>query len=267
MNHKIESMEDLTQEINRIIQRKEFIYEEFYSLLNRIGGIPIHSYKITKGQTFFRCRINNESQYFYNLKDLSYPAKEDIRKFGRTNRPGQNLLYLSDTLYTSFSELIQSNMEKDKVLELTKTEWSIEKDLLVRIIPDFENVKMNELIKDISSSYLKNQLDFLKILNFFFRAVPENGGDNYAYEITSAFCNALLAESIRENTLNDGTLYTSVQLSKGFNLSLKTDVAKTRKVKIIDVEKHYLRNLGNNIIIETERPKKVNYKTGEIEWK
>lgn len=267
MNHKIKSMNDLIQEINGIIRRKEFIYEEFYSLLNGTKGIPIHSYKILKGQTFYRSRINKESKYFYNLKDLSYPEKENIRKFGRTNRPGQNLLYLSDTLDTSFSELIQSNIEKDKVLELTKTEWSIENDLSVRIIPDFENDKMNELIKDISNSYIKNQLDFLKILNFFFRAVPENGGDNFAYEITSAFCNALLAESIRESTLNDGTLYTSAQLSKGFNLSLKTDVVKTGKVKIIDVKKHYLRNLGNNIVVETEKPKKVNYKTGDIEWK
>lgn len=266
MENRIESMNDLIKEINQIIQRKEFIYEEFYCLLNGIEKIPIHSYRIIKGHTFFRSRINKDSKYFYDFKDLSYPDKEMVNKFGRANRPCQNLLYLSDTPETSFSEILPAERKNDEVIELTKTEWSIEEDLTVRIIPDFENEKMKELIASISVSNVKNQLDFLKILNFFFRAVPENGGDNFAYEITSAFCNALLAESNRENTLNDGTLYTSVQQSIGFNLSLKPEVVKTGKVKIIDIEKHYLRNLGDNVVVDTERPKKVDYRTGKIEW-
>ena len=266
MENRIESWNDLINQFNSIIQRKEFIYDEIYCWLNGIKNIPIYSYRIIKKHTFFRSRINKDSKYFYDFKDLSYPDKEMVRIFGRANKPGQNLLYLSDTAITSFSEILPTERKKDEVIELTTTKWSIEQDLTVRIIPDFENEKMKELISSISESNVKNQLDFLKILNFYFRAVPENGGDNFAYEITSAFCNALLAESKRENTLNDGTLYTSVQLSKGFNLALKTDIVKSGKIKIIEVEKHYLRNLGNYVAIETERPKKVNFKTGEIEW-
>lgn len=257
-------MEELIEGMNDIIRRKKFIYEEFYSFLNGVRGIPIYSYELKRGQFFYRSRINEDSDYFYCFKDLSYPPQDSVKRFGRANRPGQNFLYLSDTFETSISEVIQENLNSTV---LTTTKWLVEDDITIRLIPDFENHKMSDIVSNIEQGLNKNQIDFLKILNFYFRAVSESNTWNYALEVTSAFSNSLLAEANRQSLMNYGTLYTSVRRNQGFNLSLLPELVDNKKVVIVDVNKHIVNKLADYLIIKTEYPSDIDFSKGKIEWK
>lgn len=261
----METFDDLIKDINSIVKRKRFIYEEFYTLINGIGGIPIYNYTIPKGQLFYRSRINPESDNYYQFKDLIYPEKKFVTSFGRTNRPGQSLLYLSDTIETSFSEVLPEIL--NKTIELTTTHWRVEENIKVSIIPDFDNIKMKELIAEVAKDNVQNQMDFLKLINFYFRAVSVNGDYNYAYEITSSFSNARLAESKRSNFVTEGTLFTSVQRNKGFNLSLYPETVIKDKIQIIDVTMHHINKLRNNLTYDVVNPLHIDFTKGVIKWK
>lgn len=43
----------------------------------------------------FRARINNGSSYFDRVSDLWYPPGSVVKKWGRLNRPGQSIFYIS----------------------------------------------------------------------------------------------------------------------------------------------------------------------------
>lgn len=261
----MESFDDFIELVNAIIRRKKFIYEEFYSLLNGIKGIPIYNYTVQKGQLFYRSRVNPNSENYYLFKDLIYPEQIFVTDFGRTNRPGQILLYLSDTMETSFSEVLPKDFKE--TVELTTTQWIIDENIKVSIIPDFDNIKMKELISNVSQDSKPNQIEFLKIINFYFRAVSLNGTCNYAYEITSSFANARLAESRREDQIIEGTLFTSVQKNQGFNLSLNPETVLNKKIRITDISKSYINKFGNNLTFSVEKPLHIDFKNQTIIWK
>lgn len=259
------SFNDLIDKINVIIRNGNFIYEEFYSLLNGVGGIPIYNYTLQKGQLFYRSRLNPDSENYYSFKDLSFPDKKLVTSFGRTNRPGQNVLYLSDSLTTSLTEIIPEDF--DKTIELTTAEWLVEENIEIAIIPDFDNIKMKGLLSRYINKNTKDQIDFLKIINSFFRAVTINEDNNFAYELTSAFSNARLSESVRTGHLTEGILYTSAKQNLGFNISLNPEIVANGKIRIKDIRKHYINKLGDRIIYKNENPIQIDFKKQKVEWK
>lgn len=262
-------MKELIHSIEDIVKRKEFTYEEFFMFINGLENIPTYSYLIKKGLTFYRTRINENNKSFKNISKLSYPPSIKVTDFERANRPSQSLLYLSDTETTSLSEMkFLQKMAANESVRVTVTKWEINDDIQIKILPDFENPKMNLLISNIKNEESFGQLEFLKSMNYFFRA-QYNEENKFTYHLTSAFCNSLLAESIRVEKVNYGTLFTSVQTGLGFNLALKPEVVKTDKVQITEATEYVFQKLGDFNLCDLDQKKSTNKfcdKTGKIIW-
>lgn len=262
-------MEELIHKIKEIVNRKEFLYEEFFMFINGIENIPIYAYSIKKDSIFFRTRININNKPFKNISELGFPPSNKVSDFERANRPSQSLLYLSDTMSTSISEMkFLQNLKAGESVKTTVTKWVVKEDFPIKIIPDFDNPKMNQLIDSIKNDVSSGQLEFLKTMNYFFRA-QYNEENKFAYHITSAFCNSLLAESIRINKENYGTMFTSVQTGIGFNLALKPLVVLKNNIQVTEVTEYLFQKLGNHNTCELRKKITANEickKTGEIFW-
>ena len=267
-------MKEFLTFVNKTLDQKDYAYEELFCFFSKQDNLPVYHYKIQKGQSFFRARKNNSFKNFSEFIDLSYPPNEFVLQYNRANKPLQSVLYVSDTWLTNHEELKRfwlKELDIGDIFWVTQAEWEILDDIKVIIIPDFQNTKMNDFIKNfVSNDNTKEQVEFLQIINKHFRTpVKPKETNSPIYKFTSAFCNSLLAESLRNNNKIDGILYTSVEHNSGFNLSLNSDLINEGKMKIKNVVKHYLRKSSKSEIdnyIDPIMAKEIDYKSSRIIW-
>ncbi|WP_158856606.1 hypothetical protein [Lunatibacter salilacus] len=87
--------------------------------------------------------------------------------------------------------------------------------------------------------------------------------------MTSAFCNALLAESVRRENPIDGIIYTSVENGSGFNLALEPRLIAQNKMVVEKVKKHFLRKSSKTTFdnfIEPNMPTNIDFEKRKIDW-
>lgn len=233
----------------RILYEQAFLH--FFKFSNLIYYFPTVAPKYNKGEQvpLYRSVIHfTESfpdEYIIDINKLSYRPEKDVSSFGRINRPLQAYFYASGESITCFSELskrIIAELQKKEEIVITISQWTLQRDLNICVIPDFDNTDnlMQMFIQKIESLNIITtaQKDFLKRINELFREEDENSN---IYKVTSAFCNSILYDTFVKKINIDGFFYTSVKNGKGYNLALfpnmidNNDLILTRvcKTKII----------------------------------
>ena len=258
--------------IQERLKNNEFCYEEFFTYFSQTSDLPVYTYKIQKGQPFYRARINETFSNYENFKDLSYPPENVLLKYGRANKPLQSVLYLSDKWKTNLAELklfLINKISSGDIIWITQAEWIATEIITVTMIPDFENKKMKDFIDKFVRNMTENKINFLKIINKYFNDNIAND-NGITYQLTSAFCNAMISESIRKNNKTDGILYSSVQDITGFNFALNRSVIDDKKLILNSVVKHYLQKTEKrkiNNCIPPIIPDSLDFQNEKIIWK
>jgi hypothetical protein len=199
------------------LAKQIFYFPTVAPKLNNGFEVPIYRSVIHYTETF-------SDEYILNIKKLSYRPKNNVGTFGRVNRPLQAYFYASGECNTCWSELdtrIISELQKKDEIAVTTSKWVLQRDLNICVIPDYTNTDdlMRSFIQKIESMNIltTEQKDFLNCINKFFREKDENSN---IYKITSAFCNAILYDTLTQKKDIDGFFYTSVKNTQGYNVAL-----------------------------------------------
>ncbi len=230
--------------IEKVNLNNDFAYEELFFIFSQIKNQPLYSYRFQKelNFSFYRSRKNDCFVNYFDFKDLSYPPVNKVLEYSRANKPLQNLFYVSDKWTTNLMELKlfwAKNLLDNDIFWVTTGKWDLIEDLNVMIIPDFYNNSMKQLIDHISSDLEQTQIDYLKYINDLFKKYAID--DKNIYKLTSAFCNSILFNSVRNNQYIDGVLFTSVLDGSGLNLALNPMTIDSKKFRLGSVVKHLLR--------------------------
>lgn len=266
-------MNSFEKDINEIMNHSSFIYDEMFCYFSTLQSIPVYNYKLPKGNSFYRARKNEDFANFQNISDLYSPPKTLVKNYSRANTPFQSVFYVSDMWETNLAELkpfLLGGLAIGDIIWITQAKWKQIQDFNLVILPDFKNSKMTEFINNFVSKLSENQIQFLSFINSFFsKPINPTNDDSKTYQLTSAFCNALLAESDRSKKTIDGIIYTSVEHGSGFNLALKPSLIEQNKIVVENVVKHFLRKSSKTTFdnfIEPNMPTNIDFENGKIEW-
>ena len=266
-------MNSFEKKINDILKFSSFIYDELFCYFSTLQSIPVYNYNLPKGNSFFRARKNESFANFQNISDLYSPPKLLVKNYSRANTPLQSVFYVSDTWETNLAELkpfLLDGLAIGDVIWITQTKLKQIQDLNLVILPDFKNPKMTEFINNFVSRLSENQIQFLSFINSFFsKPINPTKTDSKTYQLTSAFCNAVLAESVRNKNPIDGIIYTSVEHGSGFNLALNPSLIEQNKIVVENVVKHFLRKSSKTTFdnfIEPNMPTNIDFVKNTIEW-
>jgi hypothetical protein len=266
-------MNSFEKDIIEIMNHSSFIYDELFCYFSTLQSIPVYNYKLPKGNSFYRARKNDNFANFQNFNDLYSPPKDLVKNYSRANKPFQSVFYVSDTWETNLAELkpfLLNGLAIGDVIWITQAKLKQLMDFNLVILPDFKNPKMKEFINNFVSKLSENQIQFLSFMNSFFsKPINPTEDDSKTYQLTSAFCNALLAESFRSKNPIDGILYTSVEHGSGFNIALDPSLLEKNKIKIDNVAKHFLRKSSKTTFdnfIEPNMPTNIDFEKSKIDW-
>jgi len=250
-----------------------FIYDELFCLFSSMENVPVYNYRLPKGNNFFRVRKNESFSNFENLSDLYSPPVSLVKNYSRANTPFQSVFYVSDTWETNLAELkpfLLNGLAIGDIIWITQATWKQLQDFNLVILPDFKNPKMTDFIDKFVSKLSENQIEFLSFINdFFSKPINPKNDNSKNYQLTSAFCNALWAESERSKNPIDGIIYTSVEHRLGFNLALNPCLIEQKKIVIENVVKHFLRKSSKTTFdnfIEPNMPTNIDFEKNKIEW-
>jgi hypothetical protein len=191
----------------------------------------------------YRASIHNLDEFFITaINRLSYRPADDVGSFGRVNRPYQAYFYASGEAQTCFTELnkrILSELEHKKEIAVTLSQWTLQRDLTVCVIPDWNNKEMYPFIQriDLFKNLSQENYKLLKDINKLFLTEDDNSN---IHQVTSAFCNAILYDAIRQRINIDGFLYTSVKNGIGFNLALLPNLIDDKNLILTKVCKTHI---------------------------
>ncbi len=227
-------MEIKVQNVKNIIDRGELVYEKLFSYFSSLEKFTICNYRLPAGYNFYRGRKNERFENFKKITDLYAPPFKVVKNYSRANIPFQSMLYVSDMPETNLAELklfLSTPLDIGDIIEVTQVQFEQIEDLKIVIVPDSQNARMSKLVKGFTSGLPENQIVFWNYINHFFRKPINPINDNTkTYQVTSAFCNAMWAESCRNKKDLDGILYTSVEYTSGFNLVLAPDLIQKNKI-------------------------------------
>ncbi len=217
-------LDDIRNHKIRLLYEQAFLHF-LLNLKNQLFYFPTPAPKENKGISVpvYRAIIHNSDEEFIeNIDRLSYRKEEEVKKFGRVNRPFQVYFYASDNANTCLSELnwkIKMEIEQKKEIAITIGQWTFQRDLNICVIPDWENKTMNSFIEKIDS--LKTlSLENINILKGINELILTEDDNSNIHQVTSAFCNVIVYDSIKQDINIDGFLYTSVKDRIGYNLAL-----------------------------------------------
>lgn len=265
-------MNSFENDIKEIINHSSFIYDELFCYFLTLE-IPVYIYRLTKGYSFYRARKNENFTNFEDLSELYSPPKNLVKNYSRANTPFQSVLYVSDTWQTNLAEskpFLLNGLAIGDVIWITQAKWKQLQDFNLIILPDFENPKMKKFINKFVSKLSENQIRFFTFINSFFsKPINPTSDDSKTYQLTSAFCNALWAGSVRSNNPIDGIIYTSVEHRSGFNLVLNPSLIEQNKIVVETIVKHFLRKSSKTSFdnfIKPNKPKNIDFEKNKIEW-
>lgn len=206
-----------------------FIYETMFAHFANLSGFQIKPIHVKQGSTLIRARHNEKLEPFKFFNDVSYKKADTISSFGRINRPGQSMFYVSENEKTCFKEMLPFWLEKfatnDEFI-VVLGDWYVRHDLRVILIPDPENVHIHN--HDFFAGIIDEEQLFWKYISDKFKT--SKSLDKNIYEFTSAFSNALILNAQKQGFKVDGLMYSSVQSPENINIALLPDVVDSENV-------------------------------------
>lgn len=210
------------------------LYHKFFYLIDKI---PFAVYRKKPGNVVFRCRQNFNGEVFKNYKQISYPPKEYITKYGRANFPHESIFYgcIPSQLSNDDDEMIAAynacilETDKDLLSDVRgdfKTTYTVGKwaandsESNFAYLPFSHSAFLrNPMIRNIANLfhqcalqlYPQKEVDeiiipFQKYISFKFSARKTSKND---YILTNAFKNALLNYYNLNGGRLDGIIYSS----------------------------------------------------------
>jgi len=270
-------------EIERAISKIRIVdlnEEDAYSKIEHIIKhdiiqIALPSKNFKSGLKFHRC-CNNDDIYneFQTIDRLSFRCDlENIKDFGRANKPYQSIFYAADIRPTAISETSKiargknyGNIDK---FSITTSQWESISELNLTLIVNNKiaqernelinafNVDLDQLTKDI----FKNDSEkVFELLNFLSDEFAINTKDNCnLYKISCAF--AQLAYQV-----SDGIIYPSLQrLLEGVNFAIKPESVK-EKLKFISATRDIFAKKGENEFIHIDTKSTIGYDGNRLIW-
>jgi len=247
------------------------LYEQaflhFINFKNLLYYFPTRAPKENNGVPvpIYRSRIHSSEKYITDIDELSYRPAKDVLVFGRVNRPCQSYFYASGEANTCYDELenrINEELRTKNEIALTTGQWTLKRDLTLCVIPDWNNPNLIQFVQNIESFKNLSQINInlLRGINKLFLSEDENSN---IYQVSSAFCNAILYYAIRQKVNIDGFLYTSVKNGRGYNLALFPKIINDEEIILTNVVKTYF---SRNIKSYFNEAKNVDMKTKKIVW-
>ena len=157
-------------------------------------------------------------------------------------------------------------MEKKKEIAIITSQWELQRDLKLCVIPNWQNESMSQFNQKIDLLDLPEETkNFLININELLLAEDDNSN---IYKVTSAFFNAVLYDSIKQKKDFDGFLYTSVKDKVGYNLALFPFVLDNKDIVLTDVCKTYItkKDIEKNEYYCKPYEKAKQIKDGKILW-
>jgi hypothetical protein len=196
-------------------------------------------------QTVNKRVLEGANKRIWNIKELKYPPKEKVKKYGRCNYRNQSILY------SSFSSFTANNESQPRVGDIiTETVWHVKNNQHLKYCPIFKNqpkgkdvinprtFEINQLYQKkikIYPEFVQEQIDSLVqfIADAFTKRVNHNNDLDYIF--SAYFSNKIYNDF--ENGTIEAIYYPSVQDGLSFeNLAIKSDVfdEKYELVKVHD---------------------------------
>ncbi len=258
---------------------KNISYEQAYQYFNSCRNLlyyfitEIKNINDGKLVYVYRARVCGENEKtISNISLVKCREASKITAFGRINKPHQPIFYASGEANTCIAEIDTQIKDKFKVFEkidLYVGQWKINRSLNIVVIPDWNNPEMKQFIDYVENNEKINneKIILLKKVNDIF---IQNDDNSKIHQITSAFCNVILDDTIRSKMEIDGFLYTSVKNAKGYNLGLFPHMFNNQDIELSSLTKTPLFkdkfdpdvcNFGNYVLT-----KDIDMFTGEIIW-
>lgn len=256
--------------------KTKLLYEQAFLHFVSLKGIFYFLTPILKENSgapvpIYRSIIAETNSVSTDIKDLEYRPANGVSTFGRVNRPCQAYFYACDNAPTCWSEQdkrIKSELEKKEEITIVTSQWILQRDLTLCVIPNWHNESMSQFNQKIDLlNFSQETKDFLTGINELLLAEDDNSN---IYKVTSAFFNAILYDRIKQKKDFDGFLYTSVKDKTGYNLALfprlvnNKDIILTNACKTCiskkDIEKD---EYYSKPYIEK---KQIDFENGKINW-
>lgn len=257
--------------------------EEIEKLLNNIGALPIMRTEYTKGKIFDRAQRNKDNDPdFTTVKRMSYVPKENNKGYLRASTPDHTMFYgsvLKDhytaddvgktrmTACCETSELLRDNKIPEGERIITLGTWQLQEPITLATIFDptkdytqdyFNQIKQDYLINIDKNPDLKDKgFAYLKFLASEF-SKDVKSGNNHEYYISALFTKLI------SNSGVDGVLYQSVR-SAGIGLCVALHPRVADKLKLIMVNKCYIKKKENTVSIGYIKRCNVNHSSGNFE--
>lgn len=208
------------------------LYDCFNAIEHPIIVIPL---QIPKGRSIIRVRINNSSNYFDDIGELSYPPS-DKSKLMRASLPGHPMFYGSlyskttnpdgafprlTALYETSEELRNPNFSGLQVVTFSK--WRLNDAISVFALPVSNNYREFTYdtinLKQNWDTMFKPNIDVDKgTFSEFMGDLMAEKGSNSVYEVTANFIRFILDN---DEVGYQGIVYPTQQLDgKGLNIAL-----------------------------------------------
>lgn len=238
---------DITNYLENVYNNSLMKYEIMFAEFALLSEFEFHIVKIDKGSVIARCRYNSNNKSFTNVSQISYPPNHYINDFSRANRPKQKLFYASDSENASLAEMIPlwnkelSNRDSYKV---TSSLWRTTRILNLIIIPDFNST--SEYNIKVIRKMNPNERKFWEYITNKYKTTSLQ--DQYIYEFTSAFSNALWCNAINQDMEVDGFMYCNVLLDEYVNIALTPTIIDSNNILPYDiVELEFIKSGLNSV--------------------
>jgi hypothetical protein len=120
MNEYAEKVIKSIEAIETLDSSKGYYYEQVLCKLLKIERLPIIIYTLEANNLFFKTRINEVDDAgnvidFNRISEISYPKREFVNEYARTNKPRQSMFYCSENRPTSYGELLSNECDVKKM--------------------------------------------------------------------------------------------------------------------------------------------------------
>ncbi|MFT3911940.1 MAG: hypothetical protein QM737_21120 [Ferruginibacter sp.] len=143
-----------------------------------MSNIDLYATIIPAGVLLYRCRINNEIDFFKSVSALSYnPNIDSIKKFGRANEPMQSIFYSAFHIPTAIHETLYNYSDYEETQTITVGIW---KCIL--------NIPLLDIGGYINGYESENTSVVLSFFNQYFSLLEVNE-NNTLYKLSAAVAN------------------------------------------------------------------------------